>query len=205
MISRTFSLVVAFLLLGVLHQCTDHHNRVHPYRGDPNSRWVRTSGAIVPIGVLSDGRIVFTETAAVTIPGEGVGSGEAIAVQGSNDFEFTAVITAVVGGKTGVATLGESCSFAQAVASGSGSGAQPLATGNCVVDEDFTILGKGTLSRAATTVAVTRSAVATFTIASALPTLGDSVLNLKNGGAGLSLTLTSVLIGAAFGAAMMLL
>ncbi|KAJ7055785.1 hypothetical protein C8F01DRAFT_446469 [Mycena amicta] len=165
----------------------------------------QATASIVPIGVLSDGKIVFTENVAATaIPGAGVGSGDAIVVEDDNGLELTAVITAVAGGQTGVETIGESCSFATA----SASGAQP--TGNCVVHDDFTLLGKGTAIHAATTVVATRSGFATFTVTSALPTLSDSVFNLKKGGAakGLRVSMLSAVlpaIGAVLGAAMILL
>ncbi|KAJ7055792.1 hypothetical protein C8F01DRAFT_446531 [Mycena amicta] len=219
MIPSTFSLslVASFVLLaGVNAQTTITEFIGVAGLGTPIAvGGAQASAAVVPIGVLSDGKVVFTENAAVTIPGGGVGNGDAIAVQGDNDFEITAVITAVAGGQTGVATIGESCSFAAASASGSGAQAQAQPTGNCVVREDITLLGKGTAVHAATTIVATRSGFATFTVTNALPTLSDAVFDLdssktQKGGAAKGLNLrvsmaSAVLIGAAFGAATILL
>ncbi|KAJ7055789.1 hypothetical protein C8F01DRAFT_446495 [Mycena amicta] len=204
MISSPFSLGTLFLLgLGGLHLVNAQTTIITEFVGVAGTAAAATP-SIVPIGVLSDGKIVFTENVATVtaIPGAGVGTGDAIVVEDDNGLEYTAVITAVADGQTGVVTIGESCSFASA------SGAQAQPTGNCFIREDFTILGKGTAIHAATTVVATRSGFATFTVTSALPTLSDSVFNLKKGGAAKGLrvsTLSAVLIGAAFGAAMILL
>ncbi|KAF7334986.1 hypothetical protein MVEN_02248800 [Mycena venus] len=194
MFSSTFSLT-PFLLLGGL-QLVNAQTTITGFApvasGDP----LITPGINTPIGVLSDGKVVATEHGVVTVPGEGVGNFDGIVVQGSNDLEGTAVITAQGGGQTEVLNLGESCSFATA----SASGAQQ--TGNCVLVEDVTLLGQGKATHVATTGAVTLSDFTTIIVPSALPTLSDSVLNLKKGSAsGLRVTFASVLVGAAFGAA----
>ncbi|KAJ7486768.1 hypothetical protein FB451DRAFT_1363016, partial [Mycena latifolia] len=199
MISSTFSLV-AFSLLGGL-QLVNAQTTITAFApvatGDPlpTPAGVQGTGQFAPIGVLSDGKVVFTEHAVATVPGAGVGNFDGVAVQGSNDLEVTAVVTAQVDGQTGVVNIGESCSFAAA----SASGAQP--TGNCAITEDVTILGQGKALHTATTIAVTRSDFTTLTVPTALPTLSDSSLKLKGGANGLRVTFGSVLVGVAFGAA----
>jgi hypothetical protein len=101
-----------------------------------------------------------------------------IAVQGSNDFELTAVLTAQADGRTGVINIGESCSFAAA----STSGAQP--TGNCAIIGDLTILSQGKAVHTTTTITAMCSDFTMFTVPTAFPTLGDSSLNLKGGANG---------------------
>ncbi|KAJ6523636.1 hypothetical protein B0H19DRAFT_1386426 [Mycena capillaripes] len=199
MISSTFS-HVAFLLLGSL-QLVNAQTTITAFapaatgNPAPTPVGVQGTGQFSAIGVLSDGKVVFTEHVAVTVPGEGVGNLDGIIVQGSNDLELTAVLTAQGNGQTDVVNMGESCSFAAA----SASGAQP--TGNCVINEDVTILGQGKAAHTATTIAATRSAVTTLTVPNALPTLSDSSLKLKSGANGLRVTFGSVLVGVAFGVA----
>ncbi|KAJ7926680.1 hypothetical protein B0H13DRAFT_2313178 [Mycena leptocephala] len=177
MTSSTFSLV-AFLLLGgfqlVNAQTTiTAFAPVAPSDPVPPPAGVQITGQFAPIGVLSNGNVVFTEHVVATVPGAGVGNFDGIAVEGSNDFELTAVLTAQVDGQTVVVNIGESCSFAAA----SASGAQP--TGNCAIIKDFTLLGQGQAVHTATTIVATQSDVTTFTVPTALPTLGDSSLKLK--------------------------
>ncbi|KAJ7926691.1 hypothetical protein B0H13DRAFT_1861943 [Mycena leptocephala] len=197
--SSTFSLV-AFLLLGGF-QLVNAQTTIMAFApvapGDPvpTPAGAQGTGQFTAIGVLSNGNVVFTEHAVATVPGGGVGNLDGIIVEGSNDFELTAVVTGQADGQTGVLNVGESCSFAAA----SASGAQP--TGNCAVVEDFTILGQGKAVHTATTIAVTRSDFTTFTVPTALPTLGDSSLKLKGGADGLRARFAFVLVGVAFGAA----
>ncbi|KAF7363249.1 hypothetical protein MVEN_00678000 [Mycena venus] len=198
MFSSTFPLVPVLLFGGlqlVKAQTTITAFAAEPAAGGdpvPTIAGLQGTGQFAPIGVLSDGKVVFTQHAVATIPGAGVGNVDGIAVEGSNVLEVTAVVTAQADGHTGVLNIGESCSFA--------AGAQ--ATGNCAIVEDLTILGQGQDIRTATTIAVTRSDFTTLTVPTALPTLGDASLNLKKGGAnGLRVTFASVLVGVAFGAA----
>ncbi|KAJ7366231.1 hypothetical protein DFH08DRAFT_1071798 [Mycena albidolilacea] len=199
MISRTFSLV-AFLLLGGL-QLVNAQTTITafvPVAGAnalPTPAGVQGTDQFAPIGVLSNGKVVFTDHAVATVPGAGVGNFDGIVAQGSNDYELTAVVTAQVDGATGVVNVGESCSFAAA----SASGAQP--TGKCAVTEDITLLGQGKAVHTATTIAVTRSVFTTITVPSALPTLSDASLHLKGGANGLRVTFASIWVGVAFGAA----
>jgi hypothetical protein len=236
MTSSTFSLV-AFLLLGgfqlgmsFLAQTCSVLNTVPlvnaqttitafapvaPSDPVPPPAGVQITGQFAPIGVLSNGNVVFTEHVVATVPGAGVGNFDGkfhialqiflftdsawlilgIAVEGSNDFELTAVLTAQVDGQTVAVNIGESCSFAAA----SASGAQP--TGNCAIIKDFTLLGQGQAVHTATTIVATQSDVTTFTVPTALPTLGDSSLKLKGRADGLRVPFTFVLVGVAFGAA----
>ncbi|KAF8214265.1 hypothetical protein K438DRAFT_1956351 [Mycena galopus ATCC 62051] len=199
MIPSPFSLVV-FLLLGGLH-LVNAQTTITAFgpvaTGDPlpTPAGVQGTGQFAPIGVLSDGKVVFTEHAIATVPGAGVGSLDGIAVEGSNDFELTAVLTAQADGQTGVLNIAESCLFA----AGSASGAQP--TGNCAVTENITILGKGQNTEIVTTIAATQSDLTTFIVPSALPTLSDASLKLKGGANGLRASFVSVLVGVVFGAA----
>ncbi|KAJ7763752.1 hypothetical protein B0H16DRAFT_1527129 [Mycena metata] len=197
MTSSTFSLV-AFLLLGfqlVNAQTTITAFAAAAGNALPTPAGVQGSGDLEPIGILSDGRVVFTEHAVATIPGEGVGNVEGVVVQGSNDLDLTAVVTVNANGQTGVVDIAESCSFAAATASGA------QETGNCAIVEDITLVGQGKAVHTAVTIAATRSDVTTFTVASALPTLSAASLKLKGGANGLRVTFTSVLVGVVFGAA----
>ncbi|KAJ7786703.1 hypothetical protein B0H14DRAFT_2957813 [Mycena olivaceomarginata] len=198
MISWTFSLV-AFLLLGGLQlgmlfltqtrSVLDIVPLVNaqttitafvPVAGGnalPTPAGVQGTDQFAPIGVLSNGKIVFTDHAVATVPGAGVGNFDGVVAQGSNDFELTAVVTAQVDGAT----------------------AQP--TGKCAVTEDITLLGQGKAVHTATTIAVTRSDFTTITVPTALPTLSDASLHLKGGANGLRVTFASVWVGVAFGVA----
>ncbi|KAJ7738105.1 hypothetical protein B0H16DRAFT_1570841 [Mycena metata] len=198
MTSSTFSLVT-FLLLGF--QLVNAQTTITAFapaatgNALPTPAGVQGTGDFEPIGVLSDGKVVFTEHAVATVPGAGVGNFEGVAVEGSNDFDLTAVLTADANGQTGVLDIAESCSFAAATASG----AQP--TGNCAIVEDVTLVGQGKAVHTTVTIAATRSDLTTFTVLTALPTLSDASFKLKGGANGLRVTFASVLVGVVFGAA----